>query len=373
MILRIYSLMRKEFLHIVRDPRTLVVMFLMPMVQLLFLGYGATSDIAHLTTAVADSDKSAASRELIDAYRASSYFNIVSYVDSERDIEQLIDAGKVRAGLIIPPDYGQRVASGEQAEVAFIIDGSDPTVANTVLAASQSVGQAQSMRIIRRQAHVDLNKLPGLQVQPRVWYNPDMRSANFMVPGLIGTVIYFLTTMLTAMSIVREREQGTIEQLIVTPIRPIELVIGKIVPYVFIAFFDMLEVLALGVFWFKVPIHGSLGLLLGLSAIFLMTSLGIGIFISSAARSQQEAMMLTYFTMLPSIFLSGYLFPIEAMPVWLQKLTYLIPLRYMLIVIRGIILKGVGLSLLREQVIILSGFGIGLMALAASRFRKKLD
>lgn len=212
-----------------------------------------------------------------------------------------------------------------------------------------------------------------MTVRPRVWYNPEMRSANFMIPGIIGIVLYFLTALFTSMSIVREREQGTIEQLIVTPVKSLEMVIGKVIPYVFIAFFDVLEVLAIGVFWFGVPIQGNLGLLLELSALFLFTSLGIGIFISSVSNTQQEAMMLTMLTMLPSIFLSGFFFPIEAMPGWLQGITFLIPLRYMLVVLRGIVVKGVGLEILYWQVIALGIFGMGVMLLAASRFQKRLE
>jgi len=373
MILRTLSLIRKEFLHIFRDPRTLGVMFMMPIIQLVLLGYAATTDIEHLSTAIVDGDKSAASRELIDAYRASNYFDIALYVETAQQLEYLVDSDQVRAGLIIPAGYGQAVATGDRAEVAFVIDGSDPSVANTVFAASQSVGQAQSTRIIERTMGIDPDDLPGVQVRPRVWYNPEMKSANFMIPGIMGMILYFLTALFTSMSIVREREQGTIEQLIVTPIRPLELIVGKVIPYVFIAFLDVLEVLAIGVFWFGVPIKGNLGLLLGLSAIFLLTSLGIGIFISSISNTQQEAMLLTFLTMFPSIFLGGFFFPIEAMPGWLQVVTYAVPLRYMLVVIRGIILKGVGLQILRQEVIALTIFGVVIMLLAASRFRKKLE
>jgi ABC-2 type transport system permease protein len=373
MLLRTISLIRKEFLHIFRDPRTLAVMFMMPIVQLVLLGYAATTDVKHLRTAVLDGDRTLQSRALVDAYRASAYFDIVAYVQNEAELARLMDSGQVRGGLLIPAGYGADVAAGIQTEVAFVIDGSDPSVANTVFAASQSVGQAQTMRIIERTLGLDPDTLPGVQVRPRVWYNPEMKSASFMIPGLMGLVLYFLTALFTSMSIVREREQGTIEQLIVTPVRPLELIVGKVVPYVFISFFDVLEVLAIGVFWFGVAINGSLTLLLSLSALFLLTSLGIGIFISSVANTQQEAMLLTFLTMFPSIFLAGFFFPIEAMPGWLQAITYVIPLRYMLVIIRGIILKGVGLQLLRQEVIALVIFGVVIMLLAATRFRKRLE
>jgi len=372
-ILRTFSLIRKEFLHILRDPRTLAVMLLIPIIELVLLGYAATTDIEHLRTAILDGDKSSGSRELIEAYRASNYFDIVLYVASEQQLEHIVDSGQVRAGLIIPAGYGEELSTGGQAQVSFVIDGSDPSVANTVFAASQSVGQAHSMRIVERTMGIDPNDMPGVQVRPRVWYNPEMKSSNFMIPGIIGLILYFLTALFTAMSIVREREQGTIEQLIVTPIKPLELVVAKVFPYVFIAFFDVLEVLAIGVFWFGVPIRGSLGLLLGLSALFLLTSLGFGIFISSIANTQQEAMLLAFLTMLPSIFLGGFFFPIEAMPGWLQVITYVVPVRYMLVIIRGIILKGVGLQILLQEVIALVIFGIAIMLLAATRFRKRLE
>jgi ABC-2 type transport system permease protein len=370
---RTLALIRKEFLHILRDPRTLAVMFVMPIVQLVLLGYAATTDIEHLRTAVFDGDRSAAGRELIKAYGASNYFDIALYVQSEQQLEYVVDSGQVRAGLIIPPGYGEALTAGGRAQVAFIIDGSDPSVANTVFAAAQSVGQAQSMRIMERTMGLDPDDLPGVQIRPRVWYNPEMHSANFMIPGITGIILYFLTALFTALSIVREREQGTIEQLIVTPIRPLELIVAKVVPYVFIAFFDVLEVLAIGVFWFDVPIRGSLGLLLALSVLFLLTSLGIGISISSVASTQQEAMLLTFLTLFPSIFLGGFFFPIEAMPGWLQALTYVVPLRYMLAVIRGIILKGVGLEILYQEVIALLIFGVAIVLLAATRFSKRLD
>lgn len=372
MILRTLSLIRKEFLHVIRDPRTLGVMLIMPIIQLMLMGYAATNDIEHLRTAVLDRDKSAASRQLIDAYRASNYFDITYAVESEEELAYLVDSGQVRAGFIIPAGYGNDLARGEQAQVAFIIDGSDPAVASTVYSASQAVGQAQSLRLMEQRTGIDPDDLVGIDVRPRVWYNPEMKSTNFMIPGIIGVVMYMLTTTFTAMSIVREREQGTIEQLIVTPIKPLELIIGKIAPFALIAFVNVLNVLAIGVYWFGMPIHGSLSLLLSLAALFLVTALGQGIFISSVANTQQEAMLLGYLIMLPSLFLGGLFFPIEAMPQWLQWVTYVIPLRYILIIIRGIVLKGVGLEILRMDVAALVIFGVAIMTLAATRFRKRL-
>jgi ABC-2 type transport system permease protein len=372
-ISRILSLMRKEMLHIVRDKRTLAVTFLIPVIQLFLLGYSATTDVDYLRTAVLDADRSAQSRELVEAYQASSYFDIAAYVSSEEELAQLMDQGTVRAGLIIPAGYSADVTGGEVADVSFVIDGSDPNVATTVFAASQQVGQAQGARIIERRLGISPEDMMALEVRPRIWYNPEMKSADFMIPGVIAMILFTITMLLTAMAIVREREQGTIEQLIVTPIRPIELIVGKVTPYVALAFFNVLEVLAIGVFWFGIPVRGSLSLLLLLSGLFLMTSLGIGIFFSSVANTQQEAMLLVFLTMLPSIFLAGLFFPIEAMPRVLQWLSYAVPLRYMLVIVRGILLKGVGVRILYQEVMALAIFGVVIMLLAATRFNKRLE
>lgn len=373
MLRRTLSIMHKEFLHIFRDPRTLSFAFLIPIIQLFLLGYAATTDVEHLSTAVLDYDQTQKSRELIATYQASNYFEIVRYPKNRAELNYLVDSGQVRAGFIIPAGYGRDLARGEPVRVSFLIDGSDPMVSQTAFAAAQSVGQAKSIQIMEEKMGIDLEEKLALKVEPRVLYNPNMESANFMIPGLIGMILQMLTFIMTAMAIVREKEEGTIEQLIVTPIKPYELIIGKVVPYTIIAFFDLLEILALGVLWFQVPIHGSIPLLLSLSGLFLLSSLGIGLFISTTARSQREAMFSTMLVILPSMFLSGYFFPIEAMPVWLQPFSNLIPLTYALIIIRGIILKGVGLTVLKWQVLTLSIFGLVILALASVRFRKKLE
>lgn len=373
MLFRILSITRKEFLHIVRDPRTLAVMFLIPVVQLLLLGYAATTDVRHLSTALWDQDHTARSRALAEAYRASGYFELNLAVSSHDELARAMDGGEVRAALVIPAGYERALARGEKVKIGFVIDGSDPSVAGTALSAAQSVGQAQSVEVVSQALGGRLEAAPGIEVHPRVWYNPSMESANFMIPGLIGVILMMLTMLFTSMSIVREREQGTIEQLIVTPIRPLELIVGKVLPYVLVAFWDLLEILAIGVWWFGIPVHGSLVLLLELSGIFVLTSLGLGILISTVSQTQQEAMMLTFFILLPSIFLSGYFFPIEAMPPLLQAVSHLVPLTYVLIILRAIVLKGVGLELLVGDVLALAAFGGGVLGLAALRFRKRLE
>ncbi|MFQ5408368.1 MAG: ABC transporter permease [Anaerolineales bacterium] len=373
---RLVSLIRKEFIQILRDPRTLYITFAFPVVQLFLLGYAATNDVRNVPLAVFDQDRSAASRRLLDAYRAADYFQFSYLVGSEAELRTLVDQGDASAGLIIPPDYGALVASGQTARVAFVLDGSDPTVASTALAAAVQIGQNHATTLLLEQ----LNRrgqgaalTPLVEVRTQVWYNPDLESAHFMIPALIGMILQFLTTMLTATAIVRERERGTIEQLIVTPIRSWELVVGKILPYVIIAFFDTLEILVVGTLWFGIPIRGNLGLFLGLSGLFLLSSLGIGLFISTTAKTQQEAMLLSWFTLLPTIFISGFFFPLAAMPRVLQWFSYVVPLRYYLIIARSVLLKGVGPAAVLEETVALAIFGAAIMAAAALRFRKRLD
>jgi ABC-2 type transport system permease protein len=370
---RLIPIVRKEFIHIMRDPRALFIMLVMPIVQLILLGYTATTDIRHLATAVYDDDRTVESRRLIDTYDASDYFQIIYYVQSEGEMATLLDRGTIRAGLIIPAGYGDKVLKGTAAQVAFVIDGSDPAVATTAFAASQSVGQALNTRIIQERLGLDVTNLGGVDVRPRVWYNPGLSSANYMIPALIGLILQFLLIIFTAQTIVREREQGTIEQLVVTPIKSWELIVGKLIPYVVIAYLDLAEVLVIGVFWFRVPLRGSIWLLAGEAFLFLSTTLGLGLFISSIAKTQQEAFLIAMMINLPGIFLSGFFFPLEAMPPLFQAISYLIPLRYMLIILRSIVVKGVGLDSFGDQTLALAIFAVVIMTAASLRFRKSLE
>ena len=375
-ITRLLSLMRKEFIQIVRDPRTLGLTFILPLVQLFLLGFAATSDVRNVPLAVLDQDRSAAARDLLAAYRAADYFHIDFDVSSEAELRRLIDDGQARAGLIIPPGYGDRLAGGQTAQVAFVIDGSDPAIAGTALSAAVLIGQAKStaLAVTRSAARGQAGAAQSpIEVRTQVWYNPDLVSAYYMIPALIGMILQFMTTTLTASAIVRERERGTIEQLIVTPLRSAELMVGKLAPFVIIGMVDAVEVLFLGVLTFGVPINGSLPLLLLLSGLFLATTLGLGLFISTISHTQQEATMSAMFFTLPSIFLSGFLFPLAAMPRVLQLASYAIPLRYFLIVARGIVLKGVGMDALWPEVRALMLFAILIMGAAVLRFRKTLD
>ncbi|MBI3151594.1 MAG: ABC transporter permease [Chloroflexi bacterium] len=372
---RLMSIIRKEFIQIFRDTRTLIMILVIPIMQLFLLGYSATNDVRNIPLAVLDRSRSPESRALLDSYRAADYFRIAYTVDSEADIEALISAGDARAAVIIPPDYAQNLSAGN-ARVAFILDGSDPTSASTALSAAQLISQAHATELLTERfarTGSNLRVRPPVEVRTTVWYNPDLISAHFMIPGVIGMILYAIAAILTATSVVRERERGTIEQLIVTPIRPWELIVGKLMPYVILGFFNTIEVLAVGHWWFGMPIRGDLGLIIVLSIVFLTTGLGIGLFASTIANTQQEAMLTVWMTLLPSIFLSGFFFPLEAMPTFLRWLSYLMPLRYYLVIIRSLLLKGVSLDMIQTDVLAMSLFAVGIMTAAALRFRKRLD
>lgn len=372
---RLTSIIRKEFIQIFRDKRTLALSLVIPLVQLFLLGYSATNDVRNIPLAVFDQSYSAEARALLTAYSTSDYFQVMYYPSSNAELQDLIDRGDAKAGLIIPPDYAARLKEGS-AQVMFILDGSDPTVASSALSSAKLIGQSHATGILAEKvarSGLNITMKPPVDVRTTVWYNPDMVSAYFMIPGVIGMILFTITGMLTATSIVRERERGTIEQLIVTPIRSWELVVGKILPYVFLALFDTVEVLVVGHYWFGVPVRGSIVLIMLLSALFLLSSLGIGLFASTVANTQQEAMLTVFMTVLPSIFLSGFFFPITAMPKALQYISLAMPLRYYLNIIRVLLLKGVGIESILPDVIALTIFGVVIMGMAAMRFHKRLD
>jgi len=373
---RLFSLIRKEFIQIIRDPRTMGLIVVIPIIQLFLLGYSATSDVRNIPLVVFDQDRSPASQELLDAYRAADYFLLTYDVDSEDEMRDLIERGSAGIGIIIPPDYSTDISGEGQAHVAIVLDGSDPSVASTALNAARLIGQSFSSqiqidRLYRR--GVVLNLEPPLEMHTLVWYNPDLIDAYYMVPGIIGMILYSITAILTANAVVRERERGTIEQLIVTPIRPWELIVGKIIPYAGMGLFNTVEVLVLGYMFFGVPIRGSLFLILLLSTLFLVSSLAIGLLTSVIANTQQEAMLTVFMTLLPSIFLSGFFFPLEAMPKALQLISYIFPLRYFMSIIRALLLKGSGILEMQNDVIALTIFAAALMILATTSFKKRLD
>jgi ABC-2 type transport system permease protein len=375
MILRLVSIIRKEFIQIQRDPRTLLIIIVMPVLQLILLGYAATTDVKNIPLAVWDQSRTTQSRALVDAFRAADYFTINYSVASQNQYRVLIEKGLTRGALVVPPDYDRRLAEGT-AQVSMVLDGSDPTVGGTALSAARLIGQAYATSVLEQNAALEghpFSSQPPVELRTQVWYNPDLVSAYFNIPGVMGMILSFITAILTATAVVRERERGTIEQLIVTPIRPWELIVGKVLPYALLAFVGVVEVLVIGHWWFKVPIRGDLGLIFLLSGLFVLSGLGIGLFASTIANTQQEAMLAVWMTLLPSVFLSGFFFPIDAMPRLLQWVSYLIPLRYYLVVVRALLVKGVGLASLESETLALALFALFIMGAAAARFRKRLD
>jgi len=372
---RLLSIVRKEFIQIFRDPRTLALILVMPIIQLFLLGYAATTDVRNVPIALWDQSRSSESRALLDAFRSADYFNFAYEVHSETEIQTLIEQGDVRGALVIPPDYALKLLEGD-GQVSMILDGSDATVGSTALSAARLIGQSHSIKVLSEQAARQGRGSavqPPLDVRTQVWYNPDLRSAYFMIPGVIGMVLYAIMAMLTATAVVRERERGTIEQLIVTPIRSWELIVGKVTPYVILGFFDLFEVLLIGHYWFGVPVRSNLLLVVGTAGLLLLSSLGIGLFASTIANTQQEALLTVFVTILPGVFISGFLFPLEAMPRFLQIVSYAIPLRYYLVIVRSLLLKGVGFAALQTEIISLAIFGLVIMTAASLRFRKRLD
>jgi ABC-2 type transport system permease protein len=375
MWVRLLAIVRKEFIHVIRDPRTLAVMCVMPIMQLMLLGYATNTDVRNIPLGILDQDRSQQSRELINAYVISGQFAIAQQPSTEQELTQLMDNGEISVALVIPPSYGRDILAGKSVSVAVYIDGSDPSTANTALSSAVLIGQSVSTNL--QFERMERNGMRGitlpLEVRSRVWYNPDMLSAYFMIPGLIGLILQMQITMLTANAIVREREYGTIEQLIVTPIQPFELMLGKTLPYMLVAFLLIVEVLAVGGLVFGVPIRGNILMLLLASLLFLFTVLGIGLLISSIANTQQESMLLTMATLLPSVFLSGFLYPLASLPMLMQWISKLVPLSYFLVIVRSVMLKGTSIFEFTSQLSFLAVSAVVFLTLASLRFKKRLD
>ncbi len=373
---RFRALIKKEITQMLRDPRTLVFIFIMPILELVLLGYANNTDIKYVPTVIFDQSKSQASRSLLAAFSATEYFSFDYMANNNARVDSLIQGGQAKVGIIIPPDYSTKIAAGKSAQVQVLIDGSDPTIASAVLSAATLAGQALGTSIRSEQLALKGASLGGeapVDVRTRVLYNPDLLGSYDIVPGLIALILFQTTTSLTALSIVRERERGTIEQLIVTPIRNWELVLAKIIPYILVSFANTILILLIGTLWFKVPIRGSLTLLFLLTGLYLLPNLGLGLFISTIAKTQQQAQLMTMPIMLPSFMLSGFIFPISSLPAVLQAVGYMLPLTYFIFILRSLVVKGAGLDLLIPQTLILAAFAIGLLGLAAWRFRKSLD
>lgn len=373
---RLTAIIRKEFIQILRDPPSLVISLAMPVLMLLLFGYAVTTDVNNIPLAVLDEDRQQPGRQFATALEQTGYFAPVYYVSNIRELESMLDSGRAKAGLVIPRGYARELRRGEEAQAQFLVDGSDPLIARTALSTAEITAKVYSQRLLLRQLEAsggEAPRGPAIDLRTRAYYNPGLESMKFNVPGLIGLVLQNVTIMLTAFALVRERERGTLEQLMVTPIRGAELMVGKLIPYILIAFVDVALVLALGTLWFKVPVRGSLPLLLGLALLFLVFALGLGMLFSTVARTQLQAMQMSMAFILPSVLLSGFIFPRESMPDLVRWLGYAIPMTYFLEILRGIMLKGVGVAYLWRDIIPLAVFGVAVVALASARFRKRIE
>jgi ABC-2 type transport system permease protein len=373
---RLWAVLRKEFLQIFRDRRTVVLSLLIPVILLLLFGFAVTFDVDHLKLAVVDPVKAPLGRQVRASLDATDTFDLVAEPQDPREVAGLLDSGEVDVAVVLPTRMMSKLATGRQPSIQVLVNGSDSTIA-TRAEVYLSAAMADTMTRLSKgfaAARPQMSPVGGVELEPRVLYNPALESRNFFVPGLMVIIIMLVAVLVTSMAVVRERERGTLEQLVVSPVRPVELMVGKMIPYGLITFVDVLLVLAVGYLVFGVEIKGSLGLLLGISLLFLMGCLGLGLFISSVSTTQQNAFLVSIIaTLLPTFILSGFIFPIESMPAPIQPFTYLVPARYFLIVVRSIILKGAGLQIFWEQVIFLAAFALLAVGLAASKFKKRLE
>jgi len=336
---RILAVLHKEFLQMRRDRMTLALVFMLPLVQLLLFGYAIQTEVRHISTVVFDQSLSAESRDLLQAFSASGYFDVNYTAGSYTEVSRMIDSGRAKVGIIIPPDFSRSVKRGEPAQAQVIVDASDNMVANQAVAIANSIGLIKSQELLTRLKNIGG---PPYDIRVRPWYNPDGITAYYMVPAILGIIVTMTMVIMTSMGIVRERERGTLEQLIVTPVKAYELMIGKILPYIALGYVQITVALLVGVIVFGVPIRGSLLELYLLTLFFITASLGVGIFISNIAKTQMQAFQMSFFFLLPSILLSGFMFPRDAMPRVIYLISNLIPLTYYLDIIRGIVLKGIG-------------------------------
>ena len=366
---RILAILKKEILQMKRDRMTLGLVFMLPLVQLLLFGFAIQTEVKHIPTAVFDQSLSADSREMLEAFSASGYFDITHNAGGYEEITRMIDSGDAKVGIIFPPDFAENLKRGDTAPVQVLVDASDSMVSNSAIATANSIGLLKSQQILMQSSRVSY--VP-YDIRVRPWYNPDGVTAFYMVPAILGIIVTMTMVMMTSMGIVRERERGTLEQLIVTPIKSFELMIGKIVPYIVLGYVQITVALLVGVIVFQVPIRGSLLELYLLTLFFITASLGIGLLISNIAKNQMQAFQMSFFVLLPSILLSGFMFPREAMPALIQYIGNLIPLTYYLTIIRGIVLKGIGFSYLLPQVTALLVFSLVLIFLSIVKFKKKI-
>lgn len=370
--LTLRELIRKEFIQLFRDKKTRPILVMIPVVQLLIFGYVVNYDLKDIRVALLDQSRTRESRMVADAIRANGIFLITDYALNQRELDTLLLAGKVDLAVTVPPKFSSLIRQGKTSPIQILADGSMSNIASLRLAYLSNILEGLNVKLLQElyPQRMDYGRIDG---RIRTWYNPNLDSQHFFVPAIVAFTIMLLSLLLTSMAIIREKETGTMEQLIVTPLRPVELIFGKTVPYIIIAIAQIIVVTTLAVIWFKLPLAGSVALLFTAACLFLLSTLGVGLFISTISSTQQQAMMTTFFFILPFFMLSGFVFPIDNMPLFVQWLTYLNPLRHFLIIIRGIFLKGVGFSILWEQFAALVVIGIVLFTAAIRRFRKRLD
>jgi len=375
MLERLKCMLVKEIIQALRDPRMRFILFVIPAIQTLVFGYAVNTDVRNVKTAVYDQDNSSESRDLTARFQRSGYFQITEYIIREVRVRELMDRGEVKAILVMNRGFGADLEAGRTAPLQIIMDGSDSNTAGIVLNYASRVTARFNDELRASQRARSRGTDPaaaGVQLQSRAWFNENLESSNYFVPAVIANIVLIITMLLSAMAVVREKEIGTMEQMIVTPISRSEFILGKTIPFVLIGFIDVAVITAVAKFWFDVPIRGSLLLLFGATALFLMSTLGFGLFISTVSTTQQQAMMSSFFFIFPAMLLSGFAFPIENMPHVVQYVTYLNPLRYYLVIIRGIFLKGVGAEILWPQMAGLLILGSVIVAFAVTRFRKTL-
>ena len=368
---RVAHLIRKELLELRQDPRLFGIVIMAPILQLTLLGYAATTDVRNIPLVIVDHDGSSESRELVSRFTASGTFELVDVLSSVSEIDAYLDSGAAWMALAIPSDYGERVRRGSPSTVQVVADGTDANSTNVALGYAGSLVAGYARELAARTGGGPAAPLVSADV--RVWFNPQLESRHFMIPGILALLLLLVTTNLSSMAIVREKEIGTLEQLNVTPIARGELLAGKLLPYAVLGMLDVVLVVAVAVGWFEVPLRGSFALLMAMCLVYLLTTLGLGLFVSTISSTQQQAMMTaSFFFLIPMVFLSGFVFPIENMPAAIQPVTYLIPLRYFLVILRGIFLKGVGLETLWPQAAALLVWGVAILTLATLRSTKRL-
>ena len=380
---RIFVILRKEFIQALREPRMRVLLFVPPMVQLLVFGFAVNLDVDRARIAWMDMDRTPQSRELRERFTGSGRFEIVGWPANEADVQRTLDRGEAQGVIRILPGFARDTARGRETQVQVLIDGTNSNTASIVANYAGIVIAEYSAEVLQSQQRLKVlarsptgpvsAAAPQVTARSRVWFNPDLYSRNYFIPGVIANIIMMVTLMLTALGIVREKEIGTMEQLMVTPVRPIELMLGKTLPFAIVGLFDVVLVTCVALLVFHIPLRGSFLLLLFCAVLFLMTTLGAGLFLSTISHTQQQAMMASFFFSTPAFMLSGFAFPIRNMPVVVQYLTYLNPVRYFIEIVRGIFLKGSGVTVLWPQMAALAVYGIAVLTLSAARFQKKLD